>query len=160
MAKIRDVAAYICETYPHKHELSKARLTKLVYLADWESAKATGHQMTDIAWVFHNYGPYVDDVINEVQSDQDFEIVQTYNLYGEPKQVIGLRTANPSISLSGDERQIIDRIVDDTKVMYWDAFIKHVYSTYPIKTQDRYSELNLVELATEYQHSNAAKVAM
>ena len=35
MAKLVDVVGYLCEHYPHKAELSKARLTKMVYLADW-----------------------------------------------------------------------------------------------------------------------------
>jgi hypothetical protein len=38
MAELKDIIAYYCKQYPHKAELSKARLTKMVYLADWKSA--------------------------------------------------------------------------------------------------------------------------
>jgi hypothetical protein len=53
MARLRDVVAYLCHEYPHKGELSKARLTKMVYLADWRSAIERGSQVTDIEWVFN-----------------------------------------------------------------------------------------------------------
>jgi hypothetical protein len=44
MATLGDVMAYLCEHYPHKDDLSKARLTKLVYLADWKSAIERGNR--------------------------------------------------------------------------------------------------------------------
>jgi len=34
MKKLANIIAYLSSNYPHKNELSKARLTKLVYLAD------------------------------------------------------------------------------------------------------------------------------
>ena len=64
MARIKNVTAYLCAKYPHKDELSKARVTKLVYLADWKSAQQNQKQLTKIDWYFHNYGPYVDAVVD------------------------------------------------------------------------------------------------
>ena len=31
---LRDIVAYVCKNYPYKDELSNARVTKMVYLAD------------------------------------------------------------------------------------------------------------------------------
>ncbi len=50
MAALKDIIAYYCDRYPHKEELSKARLTKMVYLADWKSAIVHGKQISDIKW--------------------------------------------------------------------------------------------------------------
>ena len=48
MDNVKDIVAYICCKYPYSSELSNARLTKLVYLADWMSAVANDEQVTDI----------------------------------------------------------------------------------------------------------------
>lgn len=153
MSTISDVAAYFCAEYPHKSELSKTRLTKLVYLADWEAAKHLGRQITDIKWYFHNFGPYVDDVVNVVQSEERFEVLSTRNHYGDEKLEIGLKeTELLSSGLTPEEIAILDSVIEKTSPMYWNAFIKHVYSTEPIEQSDRYKHLDLVAFASESHH--------
>lgn len=148
MSKTADVAAYFCEHYPHKSELSKTRLTKLVYLADWESAKKMGRQVTNIKWYFHNYGPYVDDVMEAVREDVRFDVVNARNLYGESKTEVRLsEKQSKASSLSIDEKEILNDVISATSSMYWNSFIKHVYSTTPIERSDRYSQLNLTQFA-------------
>ena len=63
MASIKDVLAYIITKYPYESELSKARLTKLVYLSDWESSVSRGKSITDLEWYFNHYGPYIDEIV-------------------------------------------------------------------------------------------------
>ena len=72
MNKIENIIKYLCKNYPHKNELSKARLTKLVYLADWFSALTKNKQMTNIEWVFNHYGPYVDEITSVATRSDDF----------------------------------------------------------------------------------------
>jgi len=69
MSKLSTVLRFLCEKYPLKNELSNARLTKMVYLADWRSALMYGNQITDIEWYFDNFGPYVHDVVNTARTD-------------------------------------------------------------------------------------------
>ena len=90
-AMLRDVVAYLCSHYPHREELSKARLTKMVYLADWKSALQRGSQLTEIKWQFNHYGPYVDDVVNSVRNDPEFEIVQGGTFTANPRKLFGSR---------------------------------------------------------------------
>lgn len=150
MSTTADVAAYICEHYPHPSELSKTRLTKLVYLADWESAKRSGKQLTNIKWFFHNYGPYVDDVIDAVQGDGRFNVVTARNFYGDSKMEIRLSGAKlETDSLGPDEKKILDDVIETTSAMYWNSFIKHVYSTAPIEKSDRFSQLDLTQFANK-----------
>jgi len=155
MSKIEDVTAYICKKYPHKQELSKARVTKLVYLSDWKSVQNGNEQLTDIEWYFHNYGPYVDDVIEHVSEDPRFKIVSTNNMYGDYKTLLILKDgAKYKKGLSSNETKIIDDVIEETRDLYWDSFIQHVYSTYPIKATDRHSKLNLKALDIEEKNGN------
>jgi hypothetical protein len=150
MATLRDVVAYLCEQYPHKNELSKARLTKMVYLADWKSAIERGCQITDILWVFNHYGPYVDDVVDSIRDDPAFEVVRTANVYGDQKELIRLREQVKYPTLTDEDRKILDFVVERTAPKYWNDFIRLVYSTYPVMTQARHSALDLVGLAKRY----------
>jgi len=148
MAKIEDVAAYICDKYPYKSELSKARLTKLVYLSDWKSAQKRRKQLTDIRWYFHNFGPYVDDVINSVTNNPRFSVEDTLNAYGDKKTTISIKSPLASNILAPGEKRIVDDVIEETRGMYWDSFIRHVYATAPIARSERYSHLDLVKMAS------------
>ena len=148
MARITDVAAYLCENYPHKSELSKTRLTKLVYLSDWKAAQKVRQQMTGIKWYFHNFGPYVPDVVEAVESDPRFAITSSINHYGDPKMEISVREGvNTSVGLSKEEKSLLDEVIAETSPLYWNAFIEHVYATPPIEKSNRYRLLNLLEFA-------------
>lgn len=157
MNKLRSIMAYIATHYPHKSELSKARLTKLVYLADWFSSLLDDKQMTDIEWVFNHYGPYVDDVSNVAVLDSEFSITPEKTVYGGDKYVISYSGENIDNELTERERSIIDAIIEKTKVMYFNDFISYVYSTYPVSSNERYSSMDLVSLAREYKAEKASK---
>ena len=67
MASLHDVMTYLVSKYPHSDDLANARLTKMIYLADWRAAIRYGKQVTDFSWEFNHYGPYLHDVINEAK---------------------------------------------------------------------------------------------
>lgn len=151
MSKLSDSIVYFCENYPHKAELSKARLTKMVYLADWRSSIVRNRQLTDLTWVFNHYGPYLDDVVDTARDTPGVVVRSTENMYGSPKVVVERDTRPmPTLSLSEEEEEILDEVIEQTKALYWNDFIKLVYSTYPIVTQARYEDLDLPALATAY----------
>lgn len=147
MSKIRSIIKYICLKYPHSSELSNARLTKMVYLADWFYAQKYRRQMTDITWYFNNYGPFVDDVIDEAVRDPEIEVINTSTIYGTPKVQIQYVGNGVVHGLERDEEETIDQVIRETSSMYWDNFIRYVYNTDPIRENPRYSNLNLVDLA-------------
>jgi hypothetical protein len=153
MADLRDVMVYFCRHYPHKHELSKARLTKMVYLADWRSALRRGRPITGINWEFSYYGPYVHDVAELARQSEDFEVIRGTNVYGDAKETIQVREGALEPELEPEDRETLDFVVERTAPMNWDRFIKLVYSTYPVVTQPRFSEFDLQALATEYRES-------
>jgi Protein of unknown function (DUF4065) len=152
MAQLRDVMAYFCIRYPFKEELSKARLTKMVYLADWRSAITRGRQLTDVEWEFSHHGPYVKDVIDLARRDSGFKVSRTENAYGDFKEVISVKAHVVNFpSLTVDDQRTLDYVIQTTSPKYWEQFMKLVYSTYPIVSRPRFAKLDLVKLAEEYR---------
>lgn len=149
MSTLSDVVIYVCKKYPFPNELSKARLTKLVYLADWASSMKTGRSLTGIKWYFHNFGPYVDDVIDAAKQSPALEVINTTNLYGDSKELVRAKKDAPDPRLNDEQEQILNSVMAETKGYYWNDFIKHVYETYPIASGERYRELDLIKLANE-----------
>lgn len=142
MNTLNNLIKYICVVYPHSHELSNARLTKLIYLADWESVRTRGSQITDIKWYFDNYGPFVRDVYDVAYRDPDISIVETQTIYGTPKIIFQYLGQKPFLEYYIIE--IIDTVIHDTRGMYWNGFIEYVYSTPPIVKSNRYTYLDLI----------------
>lgn len=153
MEKMQSVLAYLCIHYPYKQELSKARITKLVYLADWFSAVFDGRQMTGVHWKFNHYGPYVQEVVDTAQISPYFRVEQDYNYYGSSKSVVSFVGDPVMIRLNDRERSILDAVITKTKDMYFNSFIDYVYSTYPVRANERYSSLDLVSLASKYKNA-------
>jgi hypothetical protein len=117
--KLIDVITYLCQQYPNKHDLSNARLTKLIYLADWRSALTRGHQMTDIRWVFDQFGPFVHDVKDVAINNPDFVVEDTINMYGAPKTLIRLVNDRSSPSLSAEDQEILNWVIETSAKMTW-----------------------------------------
>ncbi|WP_116654798.1 Panacea domain-containing protein [Pelagibacterium sediminicola] len=156
MGALRDIIAYIIANYPERlhDELSNARLTKMIYLADWHSAIKSRQQISPIRWYFDNYGPFVRDVENEISGDpKTFAVVTGTNMYGQPKKTFSLRKGVDRLDLQPEEKASLDHIIDITKKLYWNDFIRLVYSTHPVASSERYTYLNLIEKAQEYQAS-------
>lgn len=147
-ASLGDIVAYLADTYPIKSELSKARITKMVYLADWASAKKHKKQLSNIRWFFHNFGPYVDDVIETARSDPRLKVISGTNMYGDRKERIDyIGAGKEEKRLTSEEKAILDEVISETKSLYWQEFIRLVYSTPPIKNSNRYTYLDLVNAA-------------
>ena len=154
MNKRANIMAYFCLHYPHKNELSKARLTKLVYLSDWFSSLLDGKQLTNIDWVFNHYGPYVEDISSIAAFDDNFTITPYKTIYGGDKYVISCSLKAENVKLNPRESAILDAIIEKTKTMYFNDFIDYVYSTYPVTASERYTHFDLPALAKEYNKNS------
>lgn len=152
MASLTDVVFYILREYPHKSELSNARTTKIVYLADWRSELQRSRQITNIEWYFDNYGPFVWDIKNTIAHNPAiFSMASTINELGSEKTLFSVKGHDYSPRLSEDEKGVIDWVIKETKSLYWDDFITLIYSTYPVLTGARYTKLDLHSAAAEYK---------
>lgn len=144
--KLRDIIAYFIENYPYKDELSKTRLTKMVYLADWFSVSRTGRPITGIEWYFDHYGPYVDSVFEFALFHSDFEVVSTQSVFGSKKQLIKKSegsTSNVYERLSENDLEVLAHVISETEHLMWNDFIRYVYNTPPVKEGVRYQKLDL-----------------
>ena len=148
--KTINLIRYIINEYPHKDELSKARLNKIIYLVDWKSAIDRDKKITNIDWIFNHYGPYVREIENLISDDERFHIISTKNIYGNEKNLITLKEDIDFQEPDEEDKEIIDFVIDKTKKFNWKKFIELVYSTYPIISQERGTELDLLALAREY----------
>lgn len=151
MFNLKEIMSYFCLNYPYPNELSNARLTKMVYLSDWFSCLVLGKQITHIRWVFNHYGPYVDDIVDVAKRDSLFTISTVQNYYGDNKIIISCDDLSYKPMISEEVKEILDFVINKTKSMYFNEFIDYVYSTYPISSQSRYVNLDLVYLAKEYK---------
>ncbi|WP_374497142.1 Panacea domain-containing protein [Vogesella indigofera] len=152
MAKLSDILYYIMANYPNKSDISNARLTKIVYLADWKMSLDKKKQLTNINWYFDNYGPFVWDVKNCIDENPNiFTQEQTFNSFGSKKIQFGILDRCYTPEIDDEEKILLDFVISSTSPLNWDSFINLVYSTYPITSSERYSHLNLIEKAIEYR---------
>lgn len=151
MSKTLDLVRYILKNYKNKKDLSKARLNKIIFLVDWVSAIRRQKQITPINWYYNYYGPYVKDIEQELQKDNRFKINREKNYFGYEKNVVSLKKDEGFNDLNKEEKEIVDFVIENTQDLNWSDFINLVYSTYPIVKAEKFSNLNLVELAKEYK---------
>ncbi|NBA78866.1 DUF4065 domain-containing protein [Emticicia sp. ODNR4P] len=151
MKDLMNLIIYIFSNYPKVDELSKPRLVKLIYLIDWKHTIVNGRQATPIQWYFNHYGPYVDTVIDLIKDHPEIFTVETRtNAYGGISDKIKL-VSGQNVHLEESVKQSADFIISNTSQMSWTNFIDLVYSTYPIKTNSKYTYLNLVEEAKKFE---------
>jgi arsenite-activated ATPase arsA len=145
--KLKDVLSYIVKNYPYSDDLTKTRTTKLVYLVDWEYIKKYGRQLTSIEWFFDHYGPYVSDVLDEADKDRRISIKKTKSNFGTVKYMVMPKFTKNDIvySLTADEIEVINDVIEKTKLLSWNQFICYVYDTSPIKNSEKYEKLDLLK---------------
>ncbi|ADH98312.1 Panacea domain-containing protein [Salisediminibacterium selenitireducens] len=143
---ISDVLLYFINKYPYPDELSKTRITKMVYLADLYKTQVIGEQLTEIKWYFDHYGPYVSDVYDAAKKDNRISFENTFSAFGHPKTVIRKNNTQEDLEylyLEEEDKKILDQVIEETKYLNWTDFIDFVYNTKPIITNDKYNYLDL-----------------
>lgn len=157
MPPLQNVLQYIARKYPHPEELSNARLTKLVYLADWRSCLTRGKQITGLKWFFHNYGPFLPDIQSCAEAHPDLFIIEKLENYrGNPKTLFRDRPAASRLPLDPSVAELLDHVIDRTEKLNWEDFIRLVYGTYPIVASSRFTDLDLPALADEWNSKKAS----
>lgn len=152
MSNLEKLIRYILLNYPHIGELSKPRLVKLIYLIDWKYTIENGKQYTSIRWYFNHYGPYVTDVIDLMRAQPNVFQINSYNNQYEGITDKFLLVDKSSITLSSDVKNITDQFIDYTYRLTWSNFISLVYSSYPIKTSLKYTNLDLVKMSIDFKN--------
>lgn len=153
----KQALAYIVSHYPYPSDLSKARLTKLLYLADWRMAIQSGRQITDVQWYYNHYGPYVREVEDMIRASDEFELSPGVTPFGNSKETVQLLGVMDWPDLTPDQIAAIDHVIDQTKNLNFTGFLNLVYSTYPVRKTIKYSYLDLSDLAREYRATESGR---
>ncbi|MBL1219478.1 SocA family protein [Chryseobacterium sp. L7] len=153
MKNLENLIRYILLHYPNLVELSKPRLVKLIYLIDWRYTIENGEQYTNIKWIYNHYGPYVNDIIDLMRKNPMIFQVESYkNSYEGITDKFSL-VDKSKVLIDEKVKKIADRFIDFTYSLKWTDFINLVYSSYPIKNNLKYSSLDLVKLAKDFNDS-------
>lgn len=158
MNTLDDIVGYICKNFPHQEELSKGRLTKLIFLSDWLMCLTLQRQISSINWYVNQYGPFTEDIDTLLQSNPLFILKETDNYYGGNRKFFFLKDANEyQDHLSEDDRKIILNVINKTQDLSWDRFRKIILNSYPLSntTNINYEPINLLSLANTYRKALA-----
>lgn len=140
-------------------QLPKGRLVKLFYLLDWKTALASGKTITGLQWCYNHFGPYLPQVVDMLADSDDIVLHQQNSAMGSEAEYLKLKSTEVSNEelecLSEDERKLADEVIAATKDLNFTDFIKLVYSTYPIRISQKYTELDLPVLAKNYQEDSS-----
>lgn len=150
---LKNVMIFLIANYPQEQmqDLSNARLTKMVYLSDWHFALNHQKQITDLKWYFDTYGPFVKDIEKTALEYNDLFVIDFgNNQFGQPKKSFRLHDPEQEIEIGKNEEITFNHIIKITSNLFWGKFINLVYSTYPVRVCERYTYLDLPELAAEY----------
>jgi len=154
MDTLKDITVYLIAG-TEKRELSNARVTKMVYLADWRNVILEGRQITTIEWYFDTYGPFVWDVNKIAEAHPDLFVTKIVaGVNGVKHRDIALRSSAYVAEVSDNTKTVLDHVLEATKSLKWDKFVKLVYSTYPIAKSEQHTTLDLVSLGSEYHELN------
>lgn len=145
---IAEIVYLLCKKYPYKKELSRSRLTKLVYLVDLDHYRKFHKLATEIDWKYDNHGPFTWDVHEAAQSLHDttgiIDIEEKANMFGSRKMEYVIRDGKEMETASLDKTIIacIDSVIEETKQLNYNDFIKYVYKTAPMENAEQYYELD------------------
>lgn len=159
MAGTKDVIAYICRKYPQAAELGLLRVLYMVYLADWRHVLAHGQQLMDVTWQSGELGPEASPVLATLLTDPHVRRVASASADGTPVERVQVDEGYmPQVTT--EEAGTLDFVIGLAKVRRPAELKRLVYSTYPMFTQPKFEDLDLISLADAYRHGSDRDAAV
>jgi len=141
MNSILAVSHYLKANHPKQHCLSRHRLLRLVYLADWRAALVYGLPLTDTHWVNDHVFPQAPDALPwfRVDDGDSYENVPAYlpSMEEEP--------------LTEQAVTSLDYVLEKTKNLNWTGVALLVQATHPAHMTEKGSVMDLNSLAIDYR---------
>lgn len=128
------------------------RVNYCVYLADWIACIMYANPITKIKWELINSSPLSQEIM-----DLPFKFPELFNnsvrkTYTNKELVtIKYKGRYKDIKLEDKELVVIKAVHQKTVKMEFTNLVDYVYSTYPFKTVERNSILDLKQLAKQYK---------
>jgi len=155
MAQLRDVVAYLCKEYPHKQELSKARIAKMVYLAEFWEAVNEGHRLTDRVWKFRACGPYLRDIEEMPSNEKCFRVVKGTSVFGDPMELFTVLDDVDFPSLTQEDMVVLDHVIKEAATKEWEDLCGFVSATIPAVWEPNDADLDLGAFAKKCESRRA-----
>lgn len=83
--KPNNILHYLVDKYPYPDDLTRLRVTKLIYLIDWKAVQKTGQQLTNITWSLGQYGPTTETIVETVDKNPGLTFLETVSNFGTKK---------------------------------------------------------------------------
>lgn len=133
---------------------SKAKLLKLVYLADIEHVRKTGSTLTGFEWLFYLYGPWAadfDNTLEQLQSEGVIDVRDWTDTSFEGKEI---RIADPldlgKVIADTDEYFRTKRMIDTFATLSTPELLDYVYfSTEPMEGAEKLKPLDFTKVSRE-----------
>lgn len=138
MLEIKNIVAYFCKNYPHRIELYQMRIVGMVYLADLEYFKQYKERLTNVTWKHTIYGADSDEIFDELHKNKTiFDLNTISKIYKSNIGSVKLNDIQYSPKIEYKYKRILDRVIDITEKLYYNAFKNYIYNTYPMKNAKR-----------------------
>lgn len=155
MNKVQQIAAYYLKHSKSK-SISELRLTKILYLCDWIHCLVHDSYMTNFKWML-KYCVTAEGVNQSIMSGQHFSM-QVIKQHSEIKEYTLLfPNINNTELLVDSEIKVIDYILKHTDELYFNDLINYIHSTYPLREDTIYRDLDLLKSAKNYHQKNSLK---
>lgn len=136
MGITEQIIAYIVEKLSGK--VTKTQLLKLIYLADFESVKYSGNQLSEIKWFYHHYGPYDKSLDKRLQllEKEKFIKVEQKNKKSHPDEIYFVYQATDkriNNDFSPVQKDILETIINQFGSFTLSSLLDYVYHTSPMQ---------------------------
>ena len=151
MSDLTSIVYYIFEKYlndPEKTSLEE--IIKILYLVDWKNTISYGKPLSNIIWKINDFEPQTDeDSLNEIiKGIIKHRSKERHNLIVREQD---RQEIERSIKISNSEIQTINFVFKWLTNKSETELRRLVYSTYPAISKNNSEQLNLPDLAKEYE---------
>lgn len=152
MCDYLDLAVHLIQSYK-SNRVARSRLIKSIYLCDWKSCLADGHQMTSAEWTLEDCGPYSPEIAKRIEERDDLFRIERKIVGYETVKYVSLVSDNPvANSLTVRDLEIINFVINRMNLDSYSHLNAVVNSTFPAYFCAIGETIDMVKLAQRYSN--------
>jgi len=128
-AKLRDIIMYTISRFPYG--VGRTRLMKVLFLVDAIAGKRLGKKITGLEWFRWHYGPF-SPIVLDVLDKLVYEGFVEVDKGPEVRYKIIYELDEDKLNIDKEEREIIDRVVEEYGFLPLGELLNIVYEKYKI----------------------------
>lgn len=146
MSKVLQAAVYLLSKYSADGTLDKSKVTKVLFLADWQLVAHGGASLTGTNWRKVSCGPTSPELNEEAARGVYLRLLTSRD--GDPDRPrLAVGTQAVSGGLSDIEKRIVDVMWEVCASRPWPLFLEIIGNTYPMVRTDLNEDFDLAECA-------------